>query len=295
MLPASPISPLLPVPNSPAYRRYGEMMHGVLRFTVQSSVAVVAAELWVLASDGLLRRVPGGIYVDPQYVPPSTPSADACLAALTDSEDTPATAVGVGVAGALWSASTDLNGESLHWHSLDALASNPELPQDKRTADYARAFGLCCGLPFEAAASSKMGILLCFARSTADRDSLVSPANTRFLKSCGTACASVVAADAASAALDKSPASKKVKTLRMLVKSGLLSAHAASRKQPATDFVTGACLGCDQCRAAMTAWAHKALGTGAPALAPASWSQVAFAFLATAATSLVSREPLVLC
>ena len=190
-------------------------------------------------------------------------------------------APGVGLAGCLWSAASSGN-QALTWHHLQLMSSDPELPADPRTVAAAACFGAATGVLFDV--SRTRGIVVLFTRSTADLKRLQSAPNEIYLNTCANLCGSVASATRAGRALDVhregGETTKRLRMLRALTKTGLLSAKSANSQPERSHWLT-------RCGMAGRSYLSKFGGAGAPALAPASWDHAIFSFVGAALTHVL--------
>ena len=177
---------------------YQHILKEALDSTGRWAFGVVAVEIWIFSESGpmgaALERADGGWWRDPVFQTSEAINMledPACRAV-------PATAVipGVGVPGIIWSEeSENSDGGLSSWRDLRQMANDEDRMPDKRTSVLADAFGLATGLIFQEQVTGLQGLVIFYARRSADLGRLSSVANRRYLRSSTDLLASVVTWD----------------------------------------------------------------------------------------------------
>lgn len=297
---ASSETPLLSDSKSPTSRRLFDLSNSILRYTVQESAAgVIAAEYWVMddssVSDGpKLRRPHGAWFLDAAFEAPPD-GAEACAArfrsgAEDDAAATPC-AVGVGLVGILYSA---IGAGGVDWRDLAQMDEDPDLPTDEHVSNAKSWCGFVAGVGFDDGTGSggSKGLMILYARATADLKSFQTEANANYLRACAGLCGSLATASRAARVLQRSKsqssAHRKLSLLRTLTKAGWIGAAQLSNKKDDESGVASLWAWCQGELLAERArlYVRKFYGVGATPLAPSSWYQAGFSFVGALLTSI---------
>ncbi|KAL7500332.1 hypothetical protein ACHAWT_010498 [Skeletonema menzelii] len=158
----------------------------ILSRTVQDcglhAYGAIFVELWVLSSDGtLLRRPPGGSWMDPQFIYTISPPS---LAEQANEQAQPC-APGVSLAGSMYLETSQWGNwginRKVYWRQIKSMMDDPFLQDDGRLKSLYEdlGIGIVATVPFSF--HGRSGIVMFMSRSTCNIDRLRSTANENFL------------------------------------------------------------------------------------------------------------------
>lgn len=173
-----------PAPSQRVLDSYEYLLEIALNNTGRHAFGVVAIEVWMLdKSDDMLKCANGATWRDPVFETEETSSLLALLENPAADGYLPPSPLmsGVGVAGTLFAEERGNLSGTTNWRDLQQLAFDQDRIPDERLQVLAKVFGLAKGLYFENGITENMGLIIYYARRTADRKKLSFSANEIYL------------------------------------------------------------------------------------------------------------------